>query len=331
MSCTTYSDLTFHTSWTPLFHAMPSQTDPSGKIPGAELFPIRTVSSLTGVNAITLRAWERRYGLIRPVRTPTGHRLYRREDIDVIHRAVALIDKGISIGQVKRSLELSPADERMEKQSQWPRHQARMVSAISRFDEDELEDAYNDVLSLYPIEQVTQSLLLPLLRELGRRWETEEGSVAEEHFFAVYLRNKLGARFHHRARGNAGPRLLTACLPGEQHEIGLLLFALTAIDSGLRPVLLGANTPLSELAVAAKRARCQAVVLSGSMSPQRSVLREELPRLVAALDIPVFVGGAVSVREHDAIVSAGAKPVGSELSLGTDRIRDALTAVNPHS
>jgi len=310
---------------------MPVPTNLSSKIPGAELFPIRTVSSLTGVNAITLRAWERRYGLIRPVRTPTGHRLYRREDIDVIHRAVALIDKGMSIGQVKKSLDLLPDDAHSEPTSQWPRHQTRMVNAIARFDEDELEDAYNEVLSLYPIEQVTQFLLLPLLRELGRRWESSEGSVAEEHFFAVYLRNKLGARFHHRARDSFGPRLLSACLPGEQHEIGLLLFALTAIDHGLRPVLLGANTPLCELPIAIKRANCSALVLSGSMSPQRSVLREELPKLVAAIELPVFVGGAVSVREHDAIVSAGAIPVGSDLAKGSARIRSALTAVHPHN
>jgi len=69
-----------------------------------ETYPIRTVSSLTGVNAITLRAWERRYGLIKPVRTPSGHRLYTRTDIDMIHRIVALLDKGIAIGQVRTAL-----------------------------------------------------------------------------------------------------------------------------------------------------------------------------------------------------------------------------------
>ena len=64
------------------------------------LYPIRTVSSLTGVNSITLRAWERRYGLIKPVRTPKGHRLYTQNDIDLIQQVLELLDKGISIGQV---------------------------------------------------------------------------------------------------------------------------------------------------------------------------------------------------------------------------------------
>ena len=69
-----------------------------------EFYPIRTVSTLTGVNAITLRAWERRYGLIKPVRTDSGHRVYTRTDIDNIHRIVALLDKGVAISQVRHAL-----------------------------------------------------------------------------------------------------------------------------------------------------------------------------------------------------------------------------------
>jgi methylmalonyl-CoA mutase cobalamin-binding subunit len=151
--------------------------------------------------------------------------------------------------------------------------------------------------------------------------------VAEEHFFGMYLRNKLGARYHHRPRGNQGPRLLCACFPGELHEIGLLLFSLTAYDHGLRPVLLGANTPLEELAQAARSGRCHAIVLSGSIKPEPPVLSRQLPKLVADSGIPVFVGGLASVFEHDAIAAAGAIPIGNELLPGTRRIRNALASV----
>jgi DNA-binding transcriptional MerR regulator len=295
----------------------PSQTS-------GELFPIRTVASLTGVNAITLRAWERRYGLIRPVRTPTGHRLYRRDEIDLIHRVVAQLDKGISISQVRRALDHAAPGNELPEGSPGQRYQKRMIAAITRFDDEELEDIYNDAMSVHPIEQVTLQVLIPLLQELGERWESTAGTIAEEHFFGVYLRNKLGARFHHRPRSKNGPRLLSACLPGEQHEIGFLLFALTAFEHDLRPVLLGANMPLSELPAAVKRAQCQAIVLSGSMSPAASVLAEDLPALVAAAGVPVFVGGMASVRERDAIVSAGAIPLGNELNRGAQRIHDAL-------
>ena len=131
---------------------------------------------------------------------------------------------------------------------------------------------YSQALSLYPIETVTDDLLLPVLQELGRRWKSGEGSIAEEHFFSVYVRNKLGARFHHRTRTRTGPRILAACLPDEQHELGLLIFSLAAHERGLRIVMLAAQTPLEELALAARRARCNAIVLSSTLTPPEGVI-----------------------------------------------------------
>ena len=73
-------------------------------LPNDGLVPIRTVSSLTGVNSVTLRAWERRYDLVKPIRTPKGHRLYTMAHVDLINQVVALLDNGMSIGQVRQVL-----------------------------------------------------------------------------------------------------------------------------------------------------------------------------------------------------------------------------------
>lgn len=303
-----------------------TSTTPAQGPDANELFPIRTVSSLTGVNPITLRAWERRYGLIRPVRTEGGHRLYTQVDIDTIHRAVALLDKGVPIGQVGQALATPTKDRaRPADDEPWASFRERMITAISQFDENRLEDLYNEFLALYPSELVTRKALLPLLEALGKRWETSEGSVAEEHFFGVYLRNKLGARFHHRPRNNAGPKLLCACLPGEHHETGLLLFALAAQERGYRLVLLGANMPLPELAYAARRAQADAIVLSGSINPPAGLFAEDLPQLVVAADVPIVVGGLTAVQQRDAIVEAGAEPLGSDVAAGLRRINELLT------
>ena len=295
--------------------------------PETELYPIRTVVSLTGVNPVTLRAWERRYGLIKPIRTPKGHRLYTTEDIDLIHKVLALLDKGLAISRIRQTLE-KPRDTAKPKLTEvtdaWADYREEMISAIARFDEERIENIYNEVLSLYPANLVTRRLLLPLLAQLGVRWETAEGSVAEEHFFGVYLRNKLGARFHHRARGNTGPRLMVACLPGEQHEIGLLLFALAAHDLGYRLVMLGANTPLAELPMAIKRAQVDSLVLSGSIDPDVNVLTRQLPSLVNAAGVPVFIGGRASVAYRDELVRAGARPLGGDIEQGLKRLADLL-------
>lgn len=286
-----------------------------------DLFPIRTVSSLTGVNSVTLRAWERRYGLIRPKRTAKGHRLYSREDIDLINRVLGLLDKGVSIGQVRDALERQgSADQGAAPADAWSRYRSRMIGAIIRFDEPGLEDTYNEAMSLYPIAEVTAKLVVPLLRELGRRWETAEGSVAEEHFFSVYLRNKLGARFHHRPRNARGPRLLCACLPGERHVVGLLLFALSAVANDFRVILLGSDLPLDELPVAQRRSEADCVVLSGSLDPDANTLERDLPRLVQRVAVPVVVGGLGSVKFSDAIARAGAVSLGEDIEKGIARL-----------
>lgn len=293
-----------------------------------ERLPIRTVATLTGVLPVTLRAWERRYGLIRPQRTPAGHRIYTREHVELIHRVLAMTATGVAISDVQRTLVGSAAAAApARKAGPWSRHLERMARAISQFDDVALDEVYDDALSLQPIERVTRNLLLPLLEELGRRWESATGAIAEEHFFAVYLRNKLGARLHHR-RPQTGHRVLLACAPGEHHEIGLLLFALAAHDAGLRSVILGADTPLGELAPAALRAGCRAVVVSSSVNPTPAMLADALPELVAQARIPVFVGGQVSVRHRDAVVAAGAIPLGSDIKAGVRRLLAGIEAGN---
>jgi DNA-binding transcriptional MerR regulator/methylmalonyl-CoA mutase cobalamin-binding subunit len=290
-----------------------------------DLFPIRTLSKLTGVNPVTLRAWERRHGLFKPRRTPKGHRLYSRADVELVEQILALTARGVPVGQVQEVLARAPgAAERGGADEPWEQARGRMLDAVTRFDEDALEQVYEHSLGLHPVDVVSQRLIVPLLVELGRRWETAEGSVAEEHFFGAYLRNKLGARFHHRARATRGPRLLTACWPGEMHEVGLLLFALAASDAGFRVILLGANMPLEDLPHAVQRSGADAVVLSGTGKPSTETLNRGLPALVRALRVPVFCGGLTAARSHEQIVLAGALPLGEVLADGLARISERL-------
>jgi methanogenic corrinoid protein MtbC1 len=189
-----------------------------------------------------------------------------------------------------------------------------------------LNKTYNDALALYPIDIVTQKLMIPLLEEIGRRWESAEGSVAEEHFFGVFLRNKLGARFHHGMTYASRPRILAACLPGENHENGLLLFALSAQARGLRVTLLGADMPVEELSVAAARSRSEAIVLSGSVHLDLKGLLHDIETLVKSVDVPVFIGGKTSSIFFDDIVRIGAIPLGDDIFHGIKRIISELHA-----
>jgi DNA-binding transcriptional MerR regulator/methylmalonyl-CoA mutase cobalamin-binding subunit len=289
-----------------------------------EFLPIRAIAALTGVNAMTLRTWERRYGLIEPGRTPSGRRVYTHDHVEAIRRVVALVQRGIPIGRVRSVLEAErPRADRAN--SAWVQYRQAMLAGIARFDERELDRVYDEALSLYSVGAVTRRLVLPLLEELGCRWQNIDGAIAEEHFFATYLRSKLGARLQHRIRYADGPRLIAACLPGEHHEIGILLFALGAHEAGFRTLLLGADTPLPDIVHVRRQTDSRAIVLASSIDPAADLLERELPALVRDAGVPVFIGGRASERHLKPIVAAGAIPLGGDIDAGIETLTRRLT------
>lgn len=280
------------------------------------LYPIRTVSSLTGVNAITLRAWERRYGLIKPDRTPKGHRVYTKHDINLIHRVVALLESGVSIGQAGDHLDSTakPGRRAFGAKDRWQNYQNDLLSAVERYDEVELDGTYTEALSLYPTEIVTENLIRPVLRELGDSWREDGVGVSHEHFFVTYLRNKLGARLNNLIGRHCHTKILACCIPQEQHEIGLLLFCLGAAEQGFSFVILGANTPLEELPDVVRRSNCKAILLSGSGPNMNNITAVALAGLVESSQVPVYVGGIIAVECNSQIKRSGAQALGTEFN-----------------
>jgi hypothetical protein len=141
-----------------------------------------------------------------------------------------------------------------------------MLCAIQQLDIHALDDIYNEAISLYPFPLVLKNLIEKILTILGEDWEIKKVGVAEEHFFSSYIRNKIGARLLHlTSRRPSASTLLLACLPGEIHDLGLLCFALYAMENGFHCILLGANLPLNELERAANRVKPDVSVLFGQL------------------------------------------------------------------
>ncbi len=291
------------------------------------LLPIRVIAKLTGVNIGTLRAWERRYGLITPHRTESGHRLYSQDDVNLINEVVSILDRGVPISRAKSVLEQRQAQQGVVDENPhnlWNQYLQNTMSAISRFDESGIDDVYNEALSLYPVDVVMRHLIVPTLTELGRRWQDSQGNIAEEHFFTFYIRNRLGARLHHGAKSMLGKQLVIACLPGEYHELGIIMFALAAHAQGYKTLLLGANMPLNELVAVVKRSDSRAIVLAGSYPASFDGYRDDLASFVSQLSVPVFVGGHISVAHNDAISKAGAVAIGEDLSRGLQLVQEVI-------
>jgi DNA-binding transcriptional MerR regulator len=292
-------------------------------------YPIRTVTDQTGVHPVTLRAWERRYGLIKPARTPKGHRLYSQTDIETIQRITQLLEQGIAISQVRPLLErgMPLAEEQLPVQQSdvWQEYRDGMLKAVEHFNEREIENLYNDALSLYPMQLVHMHLLIPVLRQLGERWKDRPAGIAEEHFFTTYLRNKLGSRILHLNQHNQGPVLLMACLPGEYHEVGMLMFAMALLDKGYRALVLGANVPLEQIPLVLGERSCAGVILSASARISGNQLQEEIPGLVSKVIVPVLIGGTASERHRQAIEESGAVFASSDMAFALDVIAEKIS------
>jgi hypothetical protein len=128
-----------------------------------------------------------------------------------------------------------------------------------------------------------------------------------------------------------GRPLILACLPGESHEIGLLLFALGALHRGYRLVYLGANLPIRQLAEVAARSYALGIVLAGREPPDAERVLADLAWLAAEVRVPVCVGSHFSVRERDALLRGKLVPLGDDIVLGLDLLeaRVARTTRNP--
>ncbi|WP_200257610.1 MerR family transcriptional regulator, partial [Halorhodospira neutriphila] len=212
------------------------------------IYPIRTVARVTGVNPVTLRAWERRYGLLQPQRTAKGHRLYTEADIARVRRILVLLDRGVPISRAREALaqgEETPAATEPEPPP-WPEWRERLEQALTRFEPAALEGAVGELLRLYPADRAVCHVLLPTLEaRLGGPPEAE----AEARLLSAFLRGHLGHlanRLQQQRLG--GLRLVVAAPPGPglappAAELALSALTLAALSAGHRPVLLGEQAP----------------------------------------------------------------------------------------
>lgn len=289
------------------------------KITTTTLFPIRILSRETGINSVTLRAWERRYGLLIPKRSPSGHRLYSSADLALILRVKQLLADGHSISEIATRLSPAPAatlaPAPLQISDPWSPLRIELLRAVEDFSTERLEHLYGEAISLHPMERVISALIEPVLVNLGERWLKSDLGIAEEHFFSAWLRNRLAARFLHTAGLAKGPRIVCACLPGEQHEIGLLLFALGALSLGYQVIYLGADMPLAGVADAIVHSASRGAVISASLPGQDAAHLERLRPFVTQCKVPILVGGPLGARNAEALLAMGAHPLSDKNSV----------------
>ena len=262
--------------------------------------PIREVARQTGVNAVTLRAWERRYGLIVPHRTPKGHRLFNREHVQRILSILTWIDRGVAVSKIKPLLDTpQPPGEPLE--DDWQRQRHALMLAVTQLAERQVDESVNQAMALYPPWTVCEQLLLPLLGELQLRWQSQFGAQLEKVFLYSWLRSKFGSRIYHNNRQLRGAPLLMINQSEVPQEPQLWLTAWLASSADCPVEVFDGPLPAGELALAVERLKARGVLLYSSQALNLS----QLPRLLSGLDCPIIIAGpAASI--HQAKLSASA-------------------------
>lgn len=260
---------------------------------GSGRLRIGELSKRVGESPEVLRAWETRYGVVAPERTPGGLRLYSRADerrIRVMQRHIA---DGLSTSEAAR---LAKLPDYPESQSAPGASLVDIGGALEHsfdaLDEPQAQATLDHLFSSVRLELALSEVILPFLHRLGQRWATAEVSVAQEHFAS----NVLGGRLRGLARGwggGVGPRAVLACPPGERHELGLLCFGLALRERGWRITYLGSETPMAELASALDDAA--SIVILAAVEPQR--FEDVAPEIRAlARRVRIGIGGAGASR-----------------------------------
>src|SRR4051794_11882725 len=256
---------------------------------------IGELSRRSGVSPDLLRAWERRYDLLRPERSAGGLRLYSEDDLERVRTMQRHIAAGVAAREAA-----ALAVEAPERVAPAPAFDARTARAelgltLEGFNEPGGQAVIDGLLAVATVDTLLSQVVLPYLQEMGERWERGELSIAQEHFASSLLRGRLLGLARGWGRGT-GRRALLACPPGEQHDLGLIAFGLALRERGWRIDYLGPDTPIDSVAEAAATTEPELLVVSAvSAKPLRQLAGE-----IAALaqDRTVAVAGAGATGFH---------------------------------
>ncbi|MBR2513306.1 MAG: MerR family transcriptional regulator [Halomonas sp.] len=292
--------------------------------PDTPLYPIREVSRLTGVNSVTLRAWERRYGLIRPQRTPKGHRLYAQDDITRIERILQWLNRGVPVSQVVDLLDQPEAVETPAPAAgDWTSQRQQLQSVIEAVDLPKLEALYYQSLALYPLSVAINELWQPVILSLEAKWASQPDDLVRRTFEA-FLRSQVGIRLHYANQATRGPLILLSAMPDDPGPLWVLMCALMASEQGYRVQLLDHSLALADLPQAVARLHSSMVLLSSGQRESDDYIRQALPQAAHSLNVPIGVCGEVARLREGELNDGPVHMLGDDLPQAIARLRPLL-------
>jgi DNA-binding transcriptional MerR regulator len=254
---------------------------------------IGELSRRVGVSPDVLRAWERRYGVLRPTRSEGGFRLYSAADEERVRRMLSLQRQGLSAAVAARTAAAGDGEPSAPVAPASGADDLRraLADALDRFDEAAANRAFDRALGTLTLDTLLLEIVLAYLADLGERWSSGAASVAQEHFASNVIRGRLLGLARDWGQGG-GPLALLACPPGELHDLGLICFGLALRARGWRIAFLGADTPVDTLTRVVADLQPDLVVLTAATAERFSRVRSELHELARATRLAVGGHGA---------------------------------------
>ena len=281
------------------------------------MYTIKRAAELTGISVATLRAWERRYGVVAPKRSDGGYRLYGPEDVRALAIMNSLVSEGWSAreaaSETLRRLSSRDAGGREGPSPRGgratrvgvPRPAGRyqsedaeaFVRAAERLDSASATAVLDARFALGTFEHVVDDWLMPTLRLVGEGWAQGRITVAGEHLVSYAVQRRLAAAYEAASSRVEGPTLLVGLPPGARHELGLLAFAVAARRAGFATVYVGADLPAEDWVRAVEARRAAGMV----MAVPRDVDAETAQEIVDLVDAahPEIVIGLGGSRQDD--------------------------------
>ena len=284
------------------------------------MYTIKHAAEQVGISANTLRAWERRYGIVSPQRTEAGYRVYSEGDVDVLRTMSLLVDEGWTPSLAAREalrreglpgapvLMDDSADEGAGQNGSRPQVELseRFVEAAADIDTAVLASVLDEMFSIGSFETVARRYLFPTLTALGDAWASERVSIAAEHFASSAIMRRLSAAYEAAAAFGKGRRILLGMASGGRHEIGLFAFAVAARRRGLDTGYLGCDLPIEDWLSAAAEPGVAALVVAmpteADVAPTTALvtaIRDRHPGML------IGAGGALQEQAPDGVLRLG--------------------------
>lgn len=266
------------------------------------MYSIKAVAQATGLTVETLRAWERRYGVVVPQRDAGGRRVYRPEDVLRLRRLREATERGHPISRVAGLSDaalgglLDEASVRRARATS-DAFVERILEAARQFRSAECEQVLTLAIAMLPPAQLVNEVLRPLLREVGERWHRGEFAISQERLVSTLLQRHIGLMLDAYDRNSRRPPIVFATLPGERHELGLLASAMLCASRGFKVHYLGPDLPQAEIARFARELGAAVVALSVVLRETLAQVPAHLAELVAKLPdhTVVWLGGTTAL------------------------------------